>query len=175
MPIQIPQGVNVEEVNGLVTIKGSKGEMQHVIPSCVQVTVVDNSIKVAINDNNIESRTLMGTTRALLKNKVEGVSEGFSKNLLLVGVGYKAQVKKVGNIYTVDMSLGLSHPVVYKSPEGVVIEAVNSTELKISGIDKQLVGQVAADIRAYRRPEPYKGKGIRYSDEVIILKETKKK
>lgn len=174
VPVTIPSGVSVTEQNGQLTIKGKQGELSHFVPANVNVEISEKEIKVAANDSSKESNALMGTTRAIINNHVKGVSEGFVKKLLLVGVGYKAQVKKKGNCFEIDMSVGLSHPAKYTAPEGIELVAVSATEIDVKGINKQIVGQVAANIRSFRKPEPYKGKGIRYADEQIILKEVKK-
>ena len=174
IPVTIPSGVSVSQTANIITIKGSKGELSHAIPSLVKLDITDTEVTVAANDGSKRAISLMGTTRAIINNHVTGVTAGFTKKLLLVGVGYKAQVKKNGNLFEIDMSLGLSHPAIYTAPEGVELVAVSATEIDVKGVDKQKVGQVAAEIRKFRKPEPYKGKGIRYSDEKIILREVKK-
>ncbi len=178
-PIVLPKGVEAKIDGKVISVKGPKGQLQHILPETISVEQVDGALQIAINEKapNVirfgadSAKPMAGTTRALLNNIVSGVSEGFSKKLLLIGVGYRVQVqgKKL------NLTLGLSHPVIHELPEGIKAEAPSATEIIISGIDKQLVGQVAADIRAYRPPEPYKGKGIRYDGEHIIMKETKKK
>lgn len=170
-PIPLPSGVNVNLDGDTVTVKGSKGELQLGLTSRVAVTIEDNEVRVSANDASQQSRAMAGTTRSLVNNMVSGVSKGFEKRLTLVGVGYRAQVKGK----TLNLSLGFSHPVEYQIPDGINIEAPSQTEIVVSGINKQRVGQVAADIRGYRPPEPYKGKGVRYSDEQVVRKEAKKK
>lgn len=172
--IELPSGVEMTLNKQQVMIKGSKGSLQHELHPNIQVVKDGNIIKVAYQTEEAEKKivdAIAGTTRALLYNMVTGVSAGFERKLVLVGVGYRAQAQ--GNVLS--LTLGFSHPVKYTVPKGIVIETPSQTEIIIKGIDKQLVGQVAANIRAYRPPEPYKGKGVRYSDEIIILKEGKKK
>jgi len=170
-PISLPSGVTVEMKGQLVSIKGGKGSLQQEIHSSVEVTVEDNEIKFAPKEGRANSSALAGTMRSLVNNMVEGVANGFEKKLQLVGVGYRAKA----SAKTLDLTLGFSHPVVFKIPEGVTIDTPSNTEVIIKGVDKQLIGQVAANIRAYRPPEPYKGKGVKYADEVIRRKEAKKK
>lgn len=169
-PVTIPSGVNVNIAGSLVTIKGSKGELSHDVHPLVKVEQEDGALKTKANDDSKSANALSGTTRALLQNLVTGVSEGFERKLEIVGVGYRAAVsgKKLS------LSLGFSHPVDFPVPEGITIETPSQTEVVIKGVDKQQVGQVAANIRAYRPPEPYKGKGVRYADERIVRKEAKK-
>ena len=169
-PVAIPSGVDVKINGNMLSIKGGKGELQHELHSLVSVAEEDNSLKVAANDTSKPARSLAGTTRALLQNMVTGVSDGFERKLEITGVGYRAQVQ--GKV--LNLTLGFSHPVNFQIPEGISIETPSQTEIVIKGVDKQKVGQVAANIRAYRPPEPYKGKGVRYSDERIIRKEAKK-
>lgn len=169
-PIIIPGGVDVNIVGSLITVKGSKGELSHNIHSLVKVEQEDNKLKTSVNDNSKLAKALSGTTRALIQNIVTGVTEGYERKLEIVGIGYRAAVS--GKV--LNLTLGFSHPVVFQIPEGITIETPSQTEIVIKGFDKQKVGQVAANIRAYRPPEPYKGKGIRYSDERIIRKEAKK-
>ncbi len=170
-PIQIPSGVEVTLSGQSVKIKGIKGELSHEIHAAVEVNQQDSKLTFAARNAEQSSNALAGTTRALLNNMVAGVSQGFEKKLTLVGVGYRAQAqgKKL------NLSLGFSHPVEYQVPEGISIETPSQTEIIVTGIDKQQVGQVAANIRAYRPPEPYKGKGVRYTDEHVVRKEAKKK
>lgn len=170
-PITIPTGVEVKLTNDTVSIKGGKGELSHRLHSSMEVKADDNVLTVTARDNTKTSGSMAGTTRAILNNMVNGVHTGFEKNLKLVGVGYRVQAK--GN--TVNLTIGFSHPVEFKVPEGISIETPSQTEILIKGCDKQRVGQVAANIRSYRPPEPYKGKGIRYSDEIVVRKEAKKK
>ena len=170
-PISLPSGVEVTLNGQNVRIKGSKGQLDMDVHPSVSVKQEDGQVKVAGNDGVPNSVAMAGTMRALLNNMVIGVTDGFRKQLDLVGVGYRAQMQ--GS--TLNLSLGFSHPVSFEPPEGVSIEAPSQTQVVISGIDKQKVGQAAANIRAYRPPEPYKGKGIKYSDEIIVRKEAKKK
>jgi len=168
-PVQLPAGVEASFANDTITIKGSKGTLTQVIHSTVVISTEDNQVTFKpVNDN---AWPMAGTMRALVNNMVVGVTDGFVKKLQLVGVGYRAKIQ--GN--NLDLSLGFSHPVVYAVPEGLKVETPSNTEIVISGINKQLVGQAAAKIRAYRPPEPYKGKGVRYADERVIRKEAKKK
>ena len=169
-PVTIPSGVDINIAGSLITVKGSKGEMSHDVHPSVKVEQEDGVLKTTVTNNSKSAIALSGTTRALLQNIVTGVSEGFERKLEIVGVGYRAAVsgKKLS------LSLGFSHPVDFPVPEGITIETPSQTEIVIKGADKQQVGQVAANIRAYRPPEPYKGKGVRYSDERIIRKEAKK-
>jgi len=170
-PVQLPSGVEVK-IDGLaIKVKGARGEMTHEIHTSVDVQQEGNVLTFAPRSGGKESNALAGTTRALLNNMVVGVTQGFEKKLTLVGVGYRAQAQ--GKV--LNLSLGFSHPVEYQVPEGITIETPSQTEVVVKGIDKQLVGQVAANIRAYRPPEPYKGKGVRYSDEHVVRKEAKKK
>ena len=170
MPIPLPSGVEVNIAGQAVSIKGAKGVMSHRVHDLVSVAVADGIINVSANDDSQAANALSGTTRALLNNMVMGVSTGFTRKLEIVGVGYRAQVQ--GN--KLALSLGYSHPVEYPIPEGISIECPSQTEILVKGVDKQQVGQVAANIRAYRAPEPYKGKGVRYGGEVIVKKEAKK-
>ena len=169
-PINIPTGVDVNIVGNLVTIKGSKGELSHTINPLIKLEQMDNALKTSTKNDSKFANALSGTTRALIQNIVTGVSEGFDRKLEIIGVGYRAAVSGK----TLNLTLGFSHPVVFKIPDGITIETPSQTEILIKGSDKQQVGQVAANIRSYRPPEPYKGKGVRYSDERIIRKEAKK-
>lgn len=168
-PVVIPTGVDVKLNGQQLAVKGSKGEMTMNIHDDVSVEHNDNVI--SIHTEKTKDMAMAGTMRSLINNIVVGVSDGFQKKLELVGVGYRAQAKGK----SLNLSLGFSHPVVYEVPEGIKIETPSQTEVIISGSDKQKVGQVAADIRAFRPPEPYKGKGVKYSDERIVRKEAKKK
>lgn len=169
-PVSIPSGVDVNIDGQQITVKGCKGELSHAVHSLVNVEQEDNSLKFKSVDESKSANALAGTTRSVIQNIVTGVSEGFERKLTIVGVGYRAQVQdKILNL-----TLGFSHPVNFEIPEGISIETPSQTEVIIKGIDKQKVGQVAANIRAYRPPEPYKGKGVRYADEHIIRKEAKK-
>lgn len=168
-PVTIPAGVEVS-INGQeLTVKGSKGTLTRVFNDAVVVTKEENELKFAVVEG--ASSAQAGTARALSNNMVVGVTDGFEKKLTLLGVGYRAAVK--GNV--VNLTLGFSHPVDYTLPEGVTAECPSQTEIVLKGADKQVVGQVAANIRAFRPPEPYKGKGVRYSDENVRRKEAKKK
>ena len=169
-PISLPKGVEVS-VGDLITVKGPLGALSFKANAAVKVEVADGSLKCTPVAGIENSAALWGTVRANLNNMVNGVSKGFEKKLTLVGVGYRAQAQ--GD--TLNLSLGFSHPVAHKMPSGIKVETPSQTEILIKGIDKQLVGQVAAEVRAYRSPEPYRGKGVRYADEVVTLKETKKK
>ncbi|MDO8955004.1 MAG: 50S ribosomal protein L6 [Gammaproteobacteria bacterium] len=170
-PITIPSGVTVAVNADAIAVKGPKGEMHYPANRLVKVVVEAGEVKIAMADESKEANTFAGTARANLANMVLGVSKGFEKKLVLVGVGYRAKVQ--GS--TLSLTLGFSHPVEHALPKGITAEVPIQTEIMIKGVDKQLVGQVASDIRGYRPPEPYKGKGVRYSDEKIKLKEAKKK
>lgn len=169
-PIKIPAGVEVNISGNNVRIKGKNGEMSHDFHENINIVNEDDSIKITTQSTSKFVKAMTGTSRALLQNIVTGVSDGFELKLDIVGVGYRAaaQGKKL------NLTLGFSHPVEYEVPEGITIETPSQTEIVIKGSDKQKVGQVAANIRAYRPPEPYKGKGVKYSDERIIRKEAKK-
>lgn len=170
-PITLPSGVEVAVVDQMIKVKGSKGELVQRLHPLVALDQAENQINVSAATDTKAGWMHAGTVRALVNNMVQGVSAGFEKKLTILGVGYRAQVqgKKV------NLTLGFSHPVVHELPEGVTAEAPSQTELVIKGIDKQKVGQVAAEIRAYRPPEAYKGKGVRYADEHVQRKEAKKK
>ena len=170
-PVEIPAGVEIKLDGQFISVKGGKGTLELNIHSNVVVKQEESVLTFEARDGAKHSRALAGTTRALVNNMVTGVTAGFEKKLQLVGVGYRAQAKGK----TLNLNLGFSHPVDYTMPEGVTAETPNQTEVVIKGIDKQLVGQVAAEIREFRRPEPYKGKGVRYSDEHVRRKEAKKK
>ena len=170
-PVVVPAGVDVK-INGQeVSIKGKNGELSRTINKAVEVKHADNALTFAPREGFADAWAQAGTARALLNSMVIGVTEGFTKKLQLVGVGYRAAVK--GN--SVSLALGFSHPVDHALPAGITAECPTQTEIVLKGADKQLIGQVAADLRAYRRPEPYKGKGVRYADEVVRTKEAKKK
>ena len=168
-PVELPRGVEVKLEGNDLTVKGGKGTLQLSLGAGVRVSQDDNVLTIGYDGDGFKA--IAGTTRALVNNMVKGVSEGWQKKLLLNGVGYRA--KADGG--SVNLTLGLSHPVDYKLPKGVSVETPTPTELVVSGIDKQAVGQVAAEIRSFRPPEPYKGKGIRYADEVVRRKEAKQK
>ena len=170
-PVSLPKGVELNLNGEEIQIKGPKGELSLQLCSEITVSVEDGEAKVAPRSGSRFARAMAGTTRALVNNMVTGVSEGFERQLELRGVGYRAQAQ--GN--KLNLTLGLSHPVVYEVPEGVTVETPSQTQVVIKGVDKQRVGQVAAEIRRYRPPEPYKGKGVRYSDERVVIKEAKKK
>ncbi|WP_028452721.1 50S ribosomal protein L6 [Chitinilyticum aquatile] len=170
-PVAIPAGVEVKIENGVLQVKGANGILSQPVGSDVAVTVENNAIVFEARSGSKQARSMSGTLRALANNMVTGVSKGFERKLTLVGVGYRAQAQ--GEV--LNLTLGFSHPVAHKMPAGVKVETPTQTEIILKGADKQAIGQVAADIRAYRAPEPYKGKGVRYADEVVVLKETKKK
>ena len=170
-PVEVPAGVTVTLSDQEITVKGSKGTLAQRIHGKVEVKQEENVLTFAARDGAKQSRALAGTTRALVGNMVTGVTQGFEKKLVLNGVGYRA--KAAGK--SVDLTLGFSHPVVYDLPEGVTAESPSQTEIVLKSASKQLLGQVAADIRAFRPPEPYKGKGVRYADEHVRRKEAKKK
>lgn len=170
-PVAIPAGVEVKLAGDKISIKGKQGELNLDIHSAVTIEQGDNVLTFAPNVNDKQSNALAGTFRSLVNNMVTGVSQGFEKKLILQGVGYRA--KASGS--TLNLSLGFSHPIDYALPEGIKAETPSQTEVVIKGIDKQKVGQVAAEIRGYRPPEPYKGKGVRYADETVRRKEAKKK
>ena len=170
MPIPLPSGVEVTISGQTVSVNGTKGRMSHRVHDLVSIALENGVINVSANNASQSSNALSGTTRALLNNMVTGVSAGFTRKLEIVGVGYRAQVQG----QKLNLSLGYSHPVEYAIPEGITVETPTQTEILVKGIDKQQVGQVAANIRAYRKPEPYKGKGVRYGGEVIVKKEAKK-
>jgi len=168
-PVELPRGVEVKLDGSDLTVKGSKGALQLSLAAGIQVSQDDNVL--TINYEGDQFKAMAGTTRALLNNMVVGVSEGWQKKLILNGVGYRAKADK----NSVNLTVGLSHPVDYQLPEGITAETPTQTEIVVSGVDKQAVGQAAAKIRSFRPPEPYKGKGIRYADEFVRRKEAKKK
>jgi large subunit ribosomal protein L6 len=170
-PVVIPAGVEVALAAGDISVKGPLGTLKRTLSHDVTVTRDGDVLTFKANGNSKHANAVSGTTRALVANMVQGVTKGFERRLTLVGVGYRAQAAG----QTLNLTLGFSHPVAYKVPQGVKAETPTQTEVVIKGIDKQLVGQVAAEVRAYRSPEPYKGKGVRYADETVVLKETKKK
>jgi large subunit ribosomal protein L6 len=170
-PVVLPEKVEVTLKHGEISVKGPLGVLSQRIAPNVKVEKVDNRLEVKVNDNSRQANAMSGTVRAIVANMVTGVTRGFEKKLTLVGVGYRAQAQ--GD--KLNLTLGFSHPVVHQLPKGVKAETPSQTEIVIKGMDKQLVGQVAAEVRRYRSPEPYKGKGVRYSGEQIVLKETKKK
>lgn len=171
VPVALVSGVEAKIENNVIVVKGPKGTLSVPMHKDVEVTIENNEVSFKAKSETKESNAMSGTMRALVNNMVVGVSAGFSKKLTLVGVGYRAQAQGT----KLNLNLGFSHPVVHEMPEGIKVETPSQTEIIISGANKQMVGQVAADIRSYRAPEPYKGKGVRYADEVVIIKETKKK
>ncbi len=170
-PVAIPAGVEVKLNGQEVTVKGAKGELTRVLNDAVVIAQEENNLTFGPREGVVNAWAQAGTARALVNNMVIGVTEGFVKKLTLKGVGYRAAIK--GN--AVGLTLGFSHPVEHELPAGITAECPSQTEIIITGCDKQVVGQVAADIRSYRRPEPYKGKGVRYADENVRTKEAKKK
>ena len=167
-PVELSSDIKFNVTNNIIHIEGPKGKLEFVKPDDITVVQTDNLLNVSTKS---ESTAMSGTTRALISNMVTGVSKGWEKKLLLVGVGYRAKADKL----KLELVVGYSHPVNFEIPEGITIETPSQTEIVISGIDKQKVGQVAADIRSVRPPEPYQGKGIKYADEQIVKKEAKKK
>jgi large subunit ribosomal protein L6 len=170
-PISIASGVDVKIDGQKVSAKGPMGQLDFTVHPSVSVAINDGQVQVSPLNEEKESWAMAGTMRAMINNMVVGVSKGFEKKLNLIGVGYRAQAKGK----TLSLSLGFSHPVEYPVPEGIKVDTPAATEIVVSGFDKQQVGQVAAEIRAYRPPEPYKGKGVRYADEYVLRKEAKKK
>jgi large subunit ribosomal protein L6 len=170
-PIDIPQGVDVELSTSTLSVKGKQGMLQAALDEAVEVTREDNRLRFAAKSIDKHSQAMAGTLRALVRNMMTGVSQGFQKKLELQGVGYRAQAQG----RRLDLQLGFSHPIQYPLPEGIKIETPTQTEVVVSGVDKQLVGQVASEIRSFRPPEPYKGKGVRYAGERVTRKEAKKK
>jgi large subunit ribosomal protein L6 len=170
-PVELPKGVEFKQDGNVVTVKGSKGELSMELNSEVELSQDEGVLKLAPRSGSRFAMAVTGTMRSLLSNMAQGVTEGFEKKLELVGVGYRAQAQGKN----LNLQLGFSHPVVYVAPEGISIETPSQTEVLIKGTDKQAVGQVAAEIRRFRPPEPYKGKGVRYANERVVLKEAKKK
>jgi large subunit ribosomal protein L6 len=170
-PVNVPSGVEVKLAGQKLSVKGPKGALEHDLHALVRVKQEGQVLRFERTSETTLARAVSGTTRALVSNMVAGVSKGFEKKLTIIGVGYRAAVqgKKL------NLTLGYSHPVVYDVPAGITIECPDQTNIVVRGADKQLVGQVAAEIRGFRAPEPYKGKGVRYVDEVIVKKEAKKK
>jgi large subunit ribosomal protein L6 len=171
LPVSLPSGVDVAVGEAEIAVKGPLGTLKQAVSANVKVRRDGDNVLFEASDESNQADAMTGTLRALLANMVQGVTKGFEKKLTLSGVGYRAQAQ--GD--KLNLTLGFSHPVVHQMPKGVKVETPTQTEILVKGIDKQQVGQVAAEIRAYRPPEPYKGKGVRYADEVVILKETKKK
>ena len=168
-PIEIPEGVEVELNGNTITVKGKNGELTRDITPLLDVVIEENEITVNRRNDSKQSRMLHGTTRSVISNMIDGVSGGFSKKLEIVGVGYRAQLQGSKLV----LSLGLSHPVEFETPEGLELEVPTNTEIIIKGADKEAVGALAANIRAVRSPEPYKGKGVRYEGEFVRRKEGK--
>ena len=166
-PITVPNGVDISIDGAAITVKGSKGELSRELPGGVTASIEDGTLTVARPDDSKESRAYHGLCRSLIQNMIVGVSEGFTKELQIQGVGYRATAKGSNAL---ELALGFSHPVNIEAPDGIEFEVPQQTQILVKGIDKQLVGQVAADIRKWRKPEPYKGKGIRYVDERVIRK-----
>ncbi len=171
IPVEIAKGNEAKIDGDIITIKGPKGTLTQKLSPNVEVVLADGKVTFKPVDASKQANAMSGTLRALINSMNKGVSEGFSKKLTLIGVGYRAQVQ--GNKLT--LNLGYSHPIEYQLPAGITAQTPTPTEIIISGADKQQVGQVAAEIRAFRKPEPYKGKGVRYADETVVIKETKKK
>jgi large subunit ribosomal protein L6 len=167
----VPSNIEISITPIEIFVKGPLGSLRQVLTSDVLLELSENILRVQTTNDSKRAKAMSGTTRALIANMVHGVSIGFERKLLLVGVGYRAQASQ----NKINLALGFSHPIDYAAPKGIIIETPTQTEIVIKGTDKQKVGQTAAEIRSYRKPEPYKGKGIRYSDEVLSLKETKKK
>lgn len=170
-PIILPAGVDVKIDASDVIVSGSKGSLSKTLNDMVAITLSDGVVSVAPKGHEKNAWAQAGTARSIISNMVQGVSEGFEKKLLLVGVGYRAQSQGK----TLNLTLGFSHPVHHELPDGITVETPTQTEIIVKGVDKQVVGQVAAEIRGYRPPEPYKGKGVKYADEYILRKEAKKK
>lgn len=170
-PVAIPSGVDVKLDGNMMTVKGSKGQLSFNFNSAISMEIADNMIQMQWNKDDKSATSQAGTARAIVNNMVTGVSAGYEKKLSLVGVGYRAQAKDK----TLNLALGFSHPIDFEVPAGITVETPSQTEIVVKGSDKQLVGEVAAKIRSYRPPEPYKGKGVRYADEHVARKEAKKK
>jgi large subunit ribosomal protein L6 len=166
-PITVPSGVEVSVSGPDVTVKGSKGSLEHTVPDTITVKLEDDSVKVSRTNDERQTKALHGLTRSLVNNMIIGVSQGFRKDLEIIGVGYRASARGKDKL---ELALGFSHPVHVQAPEGVEFEVPEPTKIGVIGIDKQVVGQVAAEIRSYRKPEPYKGKGVRYVGERVIRK-----
>ncbi|MDP2786861.1 MAG: 50S ribosomal protein L6 [Pseudomonadota bacterium] len=170
-PIQVVAGVEVLIEDGQIAVKGPLGTLTQALTLGISVENIDGYLHISTTNSTRETHAMSGTMRALLSNMVLGVTRGFERKLTLVGVGYRAQAQGE----KLNLTLGFSHPVEHMMPVGIKVETPTQTEILIKGMDKQVVGQVAADIRSYRKPEPYKGKGVRYANEIVALKETKKK
>lgn len=170
-PVQLPAGVEVNLTEDMIAVKGGLGRLQRTQYAGVRIAQDHGALTFAPTNESREAHAMSGTMRALVAGMVHGVSKGFERKLTLVGVGFKAQAQGA----KLNLSIGFSHPVIKEMPEGIKVETPTPTEIVIKGVDKQLVGQIAAEVRAFRPPEPYKGKGVRYADEVVVIKETKKK
>ena len=170
-PVAVPSGVEVTLKGGFIKVKGTKGELEWNAHDLVTIVLEDAQLKFSANDASKQANALAGTARSLVNNMVIGVTTGFERKLNIVGVGYRAQAQG----QKLNLTLGFSHPVVHEVPVGISVATPSNTEIVLTGIDKQKIGQVAADIRAYRKPEPYKGKGVRYADEYVLRKQAKKK
>jgi len=170
-PVELPKGVEFSQAGNLITLKGGKGTLELELNPEVELSEQEGTLRLKPRSGSRFATAIAGTMRALIANMAKGVSEGFERKLELVGVGYRAQAQ--GS--KLNLTLGFSHPVVYEAPEGISVATPSQTEIVITGADKQKVGQVAAEIRRFRPPEPYKGKGVRYADERVVLKEAKKK
>lgn len=170
-PVSIPKGVEVSINNRDVVVKGAKGSMEMLLHPTVSITREEDTLRLIPVSETPGHWAMAGTMRALVNNMVTGVSKGFERKLVLVGVGYRAQAQGK----TLNLTLGFSHPVNFKVPDEITVETPSATEIVVKGVNKQQVGEVAAKVRAYRPPEPYKGKGVRYADETVVLKEAKKK
>ena len=171
MPIPVPKGADIQIGADQITVKGPLGTLTQALTPAAGIVREGDELLVKPGNDSVEANAMSGTLRAVVANMVTGVTKGFERRLTLVGVGYRAQVQ--GS--SLNLSLGFSHPVVHVMPEGVKAETPTQTEIVIKGADKQAVGQVAAEVRGYRPPEPYKGKGVRYANEKVVMKETKKK
>lgn len=171
VPVALPKGVECTQAGDILKVKGPNGELTMSVNSEIQIDVSEEAATVSARSGSRFAHAMTGTTRALMSNMVIGVTDGFERRLVLVGIGFRAQMqgKKL------NLTLGFSHPVVYEVPDGITVETPSQTEVVVKGADKQKVGQTAAEIRGYRPPEPYKGKGVRYSDERVVIKEAKKK
>lgn len=170
-PITVPSGVTLTQEGQSITVKGPKGELNFVLPNVMSGKLDGDTFSVTPNDESNEGKAMWGMSRSMIANLIEGVTNGFQKNLELRGVGYRAQMKGSG----LTLQLGYSHEINYTAPDGITLAAPKPTEVHVTGIDKQKVGQVAAEIRSFRKPEPYKGKGVRYEGEYVRSKEGKKK
>ena len=170
-PVIVPEKVEVTMEHDQISVKGPLGTLSQKVSQKVKIERVENRLEFKVNDNSRQANAMSGTVRALVANMVSGVTKGFEKKLTLVGVGYRAQAQ--GD--KLNLTLGFSHPVAHPMPKGVKVETPTQTEIVLKGMDRQQVGQVAAEVRAYRSPEPYKGKGVRYTGEQVVIKETKKK